>query len=324
LTSPPLTPTKFFASLITLLIGLTAANAVVIYLTRNSVPKKVLARSLATQSDRVIALGNSLVAAGFDEEAFDRGSQIAPSTGSVNLGLGASTPTEHLLILRSALRAGARPATIVYGFYDFQLTQPEVFRTSDLFGNHAMLYYTEPKFAEQFFRQSFHDHIEFALMRHVPMLVERGAIWAKIERLRRGLSEQGMPREVNNRFGRAQDFSLLEAPEVSQFASDCASTNNRELNSAVSELIREASDKGIKVAIVEMPMHPYHVETFYRLAAWKQYTTRLREILAAQNVAFIDASNWIAREQEFADHLHLSPIGASQFSEELGNRLREP
>jgi hypothetical protein len=129
---------------------------------------------------------------------------------------------------------------------------------------------------------------------------------------------------VNNRFGRAQDFSLLEAPEVSQFSGDCASTSNRELNSAVRELIREASDQGIKLVIVEMPMHPYHVETFYRLAAWKQYTSRLRDILAERNVSFIDASNWIASEQEFADHLHLSPSGATQFSEELGNRLREP
>jgi hypothetical protein len=324
LISQRLTSTKFLAALITLLIGLTVSNLVVIYLTRNSVPKKVRARSLASQSDQVIALGNSLIAAGFDEQAFDRGLNIAPSTGSVNLGLGASTPTEHLLILRSALRAGAHPATIVYGFYDFQLTQPEVFRTSDLFGNHAMLYYTEPKFAEQFFRQSLHDHIEFELMRHVPMLVERGAIWAKIERLRRGLSELGMDRKVTNRFGRAQDFSLLEAPGVAQFASDCVSATDRKLNSAVSELIREASYTGIKVVIVEMPMHPYHVETFYRLAAWQQYTSRLRDILAEQNVAFIDASNWISSEQEFADHLHLSPLGASQFSEKLGSRLREP
>ncbi len=307
-----------------LLIGLTASNLAVIYLTRNSIPKKVLARSVASRSDRVVALGNSLIAAGFDEEAFDRGFKLTPSVGSVNLGLGASTPTEHLLILRSALHAGARPATIVYGFYDFQLTQAEVFRTSDLFGNHAMLYYTEPTFAERFFQESLHDHIEFELMRHIPMLVERGAIWAKIERLRRGLSEQGMPREVNNRFGRAQDFSLLEAPEVSQFASDCASTTNSKLNPAVSELIREASYAGIEVVIVEMPMHPYHVETFYRLAAWQQYTNRLRDILAEQGVAFIDASNWIPSEQEFADHLHLSPIGANQFSEELGSRLREP
>jgi hypothetical protein len=322
--SQRLTSTRFLAALVTLLIGLAASNLVVIYLTRNSVPKRVLARAVASQSDRVIALGNSLIAAGFDAEAFDRGIKIDPSAGSVNLGLGASTPIEHLLILRSALRAGARPATIVYGFYDFQLTEPEVFRTSDLFGNHAMLYYTEPKFAERFFRQSLHDHIEFELMRHVPMLVERGAIWAKIERLRRGLSELGTDRRVTNRFGRVQDFSLLEAPDVAQFTSDCASATNGQLNSAVSELIREASDAGIKVVIVEMPMHPYHVETFYRLAAWQQYTSRLRDILAEQNVAFIDASNWIASGQEFADHLHLSPTGASQFSEKLGSRLREP
>lgn len=319
-----LTLSKFLASLATLLAGMAALNIAVVHLTRNSLPKQVLARSQASKAASVIAIGNSLVAAGFDEDAFDSGFEIARPAGSVNLGLGASTPTEHLLILRSALRNNAHPNTIVYGFYDLQLTEPEIFRTSDLFGNHAMLYYTEPAFGAQFFRLSLHDRVEFVLMRHIPMIVERGAIWAKVERFRRKLAELGTGKELNNRFGRVGDFSLLEAPEASRFSSDCASANAHSLNIAVREMIRESSDHGIKMVFVEMPMHPYHVRTFYYLPEWHEYTDALRMNLASQNVKFIDASRWIASEQDFADHLHLSPRGASEFSERLGNQLREP
>ena len=324
MSSNSLTLSKFLATIATLLACLAALNFAVVHLTRNSIPKQVLARAATSKDDSVIAIGNSLMAAGFDEDAFDRGFEIAKPAGSVNLGLGASTPTEHLLILRSALRNNARPNTIVYGFYDLQLTEPEIFRTSDLFGNHAMLYYTEPAFGVRFFRQSFHDRVEFVLMRHIPMIVERGAIWAKVERFRRKLAELGMGKERNNRFGRVGDFSLLEAPEASRFASDCASANTRSLNIAVNEMIRESSERGIRVVFVEMPMHPYHVRTFYDLPEWKEYTAGVRISLASQNVEFIDASSWIASEQDFADHLHLSPRGASEFSERLGNQLRAP
>jgi hypothetical protein len=320
---PTLTLGEFLATIAVLLVCLAAVNAAVVRLTRHSLPKQVLARAAASGSYRTLALGNSLIAAGFDAAAFDRGMGTAPTGGAVNLGLGATAPVEHLLLLRAALRGNVHAETVVYGFYDLQLTQPVRLRTSELFGNHAMLYYDEPKFGEKYFQQSPHDRVEFAVMRQFPMIVERGAIWAKVERFRRTLAEQGMGKQATNRFGNVGDFSLLEAPEIAQFSDDCILASRQELNSAVQEMIREATERGIKtVVVVEMPIHPYHVNTFYRLPAWKTYTGHLREQLGAQHVAFVDASEWIRAEGKFEDHLHLSPEGAAEFSERLGAQLQ--
>ncbi len=222
LTSPSLTASNFLLASAVLMTCLALSNVVVSYLTRNSLPRRVLARASTSGNSQVLALGNSLIAAGFDENSFDDGMKLPRLTGAVNLGLGASLPVEHLLILRAALRANAQPRILVYGFYDLQLTAPVNLSTDELFGNHAMLYYVEPKFGERYFHQSLHDRVEFAIMRRIPMAAERGAIWAKIERFRRKLAEQGLGKEATNRFGNVTDFSLLEAPEIARFSSDCA------------------------------------------------------------------------------------------------------
>jgi hypothetical protein len=321
LQSTKVTLLSFLGSIATLLACLAALNVVVIRMTRNSVPKQVLARS-ATAADRhIVALGNSLVAAGFDEIAFDTGMQQAPRTGALNLGLGSSTPVEHLLLLRAALRTMTDPKIIVYGFYDLQLTEPVILSMNELFGNHAMLYFVEPEFAEKFFHQSLHDRVAFELVRYIPMIVERGAIWAKVERFRRVLAEQGLSKQATNRFGNVRDFSLLEEQQVA-FLNDCARSSSEALNDPIDEIIREVSSRGIKTVVVEMPMHPFHVDAYYRSAEWILYREHLRRLLAARKVRFVDASDWITSEQEFADHLHLSPEGAAEFSERLGMQLR--
>ena len=67
-----------------------------------------------------LALGNSLMAAGFDSSAFDQylGS---PNAVAFNAGLGSSYPVEHLILLRRALRDHSTINTVIYGFFDLQL-----------------------------------------------------------------------------------------------------------------------------------------------------------------------------------------------------------
>jgi hypothetical protein len=48
-----------------------AINLAIVYLTRNSIPRRLMRHVRESQSAIVLALGNSLVAAGFDESAFD-------------------------------------------------------------------------------------------------------------------------------------------------------------------------------------------------------------------------------------------------------------
>jgi hypothetical protein len=274
-----------------------------------------------SRSASVIALGNSLVASGFDEVAFDSGAGLSAPRGAANLGLGASSPVEQLLLLRYALSHGVHPNLVVYGFYDFQLTTPDRFTTSDLIGNHAMLYYVEPLYARRFYSLSLHDSFQFRAMHAIPMFAERGAVWAKVEILRRAIAQQGMPAERTNHMGRAADFSLLESDNAEDFRLQCEASTNLPLTSSVRELLRQAHDLGLTIAVVEMPMPDRHRRLFYDTPWWSQYVTHIRNLLAPFNVIYVDAGDWIQDDALFDDPLHLSARGAAQLSQRLGRLL---
>jgi len=316
-----LTKRQFALGIAVLAAGFLAMNLLVAFLTRNSVPRRVMRHARENQSASVIALGNSLVAAGFDENAFNAGAALHPPRGSANLGLGASSTVEQLLLFRYSFEHGLHPRLLVYGFYDFQITMPNQFTTADLMGNHAMLYYVEPYYARRFYTLSLHDSLQFRVMQPLPMLADRGAIWAKVEILRRAVAQQGMPAERTNEFGRASDFSLLESANAEEFRRQCEVSMNAPLSSAVAALLRQARQAGVSVVVVEMPMRAAHRHLFYDTAWWQQYTAHLRDLLAPYNVMFIDANDWITDEALFNDPLHLNPAGAAQFSERLGSQL---
>jgi hypothetical protein len=316
-----LTKSQLILTSVVLLAVLVVMNLAMVYLTRNSVPRRVMRHARESQSAGVLALGNSLVAAGFDESAFDIGARLSPPRGAANLGLGASTPVEQILLFRYALSHGMRPRILIYGFYDFQLTVPIQLTTSELIGNHAMLYYVEPFYARRFYSLSLHDSFQFRAMHAIPMLADRGAIWAKVEILRRAFAQLGMPAERTNRFGRASDFSLLESDNSEDFRRQCEASLDLQIAPPVNELLRQAHDAGITIAVVEMPMRGAHRNLFYDTACWPQYVAHVRDLLAPYNVIWVDASTWIQDDSRFADPLHLSALGAAQFSNRLGSLL---
>jgi hypothetical protein len=92
------------------------------------------------------------------------------------------------------------------------------------------------------------------------------------------------------------------------------------LNAPVAELIREARALGARVIIVEMPMSPDHRRSFYRLAAWNRYRHLLEQLVEASGAECVSACDWIQQSTEFADNLHLSPAGATDFSRRLALR----
>jgi hypothetical protein len=306
---------------VVLLAGLLALNLAVESLTRNSMPRRAMRTARESQSAGVIALGNSLVASGFDAAAFDSAVGFPAPRGSVNLGLGATFPVEHLLLLRYALAHGMRPHLLVYGFYDFQLTAADRIAISELIGNRSMLYYLEPSYARRFYTLSLPDSIEFSSLHSFPMFADRGAIWAKIEILRRAMAQQGMPPQRSSKFGRAADFSLLESDNADVFRRQCEAFRNSPLSPAVTELFRQAGDAGISIVVVEMPMRQAHRRLFYDTPWWNQYVAHIRDLLPPFNLTFVDASRWIENDSLFADPLHLSDEGAAQFSRLLGKAL---
>lgn len=316
-----LTKRQLALSAVILAAGFLAINVAVAFLTRNSVPRRVMRHARESRPASVIALGNSLVAAGFDESAFDAGATLARPRGSANLGLGASAPVEQLLLLRYALSHGIRPRLVIYGFYDFQLTEPSRFAIGDLLGNHAMLYYVEPRYARRFYSLSTHDSFEFRSMHGFPMFADRGAIWVKVEKFRRAMAQQGMPPQRSNQFGRASDFSLLESDNAEDFRRQCQASLALPLSPAVDELLRQARDAGIAITVVEMPMRATHRHLFYDTTWWAQYADHLRALLTPYSPTFVDASDWIEDDSLFADPLHLSEQGAAEFSRRLGSLL---
>jgi hypothetical protein len=316
-----LTKRQLIFSTAVLMAGLAVMNLVIVFLTRNSRPRQVMRHARESQPASVVALGNSLVAAGFDESAFDSGAGLSAPRGSADLGLGATTPVEHLLLLRYALSNGIRPRLVLYGFYDFQLTTPVQFTISELFGNHAMLYYVEPLYARRFYSLPLHDAFQFRAMHAFPMFADRGAIWAKVEILRRAIAQQGMPAEISNSMGRAADFSLLEATDANDFHLQCEAAVNLPLIPPVGEILRQAHDLGLSITVVEMPMREQHRRLFYGMPCWSQYTTHIRNLLAPYGAIYVDASGWIQDESLFDDPLHLSERGAAQFSQRLGSVL---
>jgi hypothetical protein len=291
--------------------------------TRNTVPRQVMRHATQAPQAKVLALGNSLVAGGFKEEAFDKGMGLPSGEGALNIALGASQTPQQLLLLRWALQHVTRPRVLVYGFFDMQLTDPVTVKTGDLVGNTAMLYYVEPEWGHAFYKQSLHDRIEFELMRRFPMTEERGSLWAKVERLRRKIAQEGMPAQEVNAFGRVADFSQLEASSVAQFQENARTSMNRPLAPAVSEIVREASAAGAEVIFVEMPISPDHYRTFYETQEWRDYRAHLMDLARTRDVEYVNASDWFRDPALFADRLHLTDQGGTQFSERLGRDLRD-
>src|SRR5260370_36974751 len=136
----PITRGQFWGTVLVCAAVLACANAVGGSLKRRSVSRRILSDAKsAGSSTQTIGLGNSLVRSGFNSDEFAAAHQSAGVQNVVlNMAMGASTPAEHLLLLRAALRADDRAQLLLYGFYDFQLTDPVSFTFSDMIGNHDL------------------------------------------------------------------------------------------------------------------------------------------------------------------------------------------
>jgi hypothetical protein len=271
----------------------------------------------------VLGLGNSLMATGFDPKMVEQTFQSAHRPLlAVNGALGATDPIEHLLLLRLVLRKHT-VRQLVYGFFDQQLSNDPELANGDLIGNHAMLYYQEPEVVLQYARFNWVDLIAFQTFRCCALFRERGTIWTKVEKLRRAMGSVGMPHQASNRFGRPEDFDLLEFVSPAAFTERCNQViqSGQILSPPIQELFKEAAARGVRIAVVEMPMHPWHVKTFYDLPAWKELRRVNQQAVESLGASYIDASHWIPSEDQFQDHVHLGPTGAAQFSRLLADRL---
>lgn len=313
----------FFPALAGILVLFGALDWEVARQAANTVPRWTMGRVRQATGAQVLAMGNSLIGVGFKEPSFDGGMGLDKQSGSISVAMGGSSAIEQLLMLRYALRQGMRPRVVLFGFFDFTLTHPLEYTTSDLIGNRAMLYYIEPEYARGFYRLSLHDGAEFEIMRHFELFVDRGTVWERVELWRRALAQQGMPPEKTNEMGRAVDFAMLEYPSQAEFVAECGRASRNPLIPSVREIALQAEAAGAKVYFVEMPMPPEHVRLFYEQPQWSGgYRAHLQQMLGELGAKYIDASHWMPDENSFEDPLHLSYAGAQEFSKRLGAYLR--
>lgn len=315
--------TLFIALSIAALI-VTAANLATGRAASNSVPRQAM-RNINTAGPviNVLGVGSSLVAAGFDEAAVRQTYQRAGRVVvAINGGLGATGSIEHLDLTRLALRHHT-VQDLVYGFADQLMSTEAPLKNSDLIGNRAMLYYDEPQLTLRYARFDLLDRMEFQTYRCCALLRERGAIWAKVEKLRRAMQEVGMPRQETNQFGRRADFDLLESANLEEFTRKCQDLmrSGDFLSPVIQELLKEARSSGTRITVVEMPMAPFHVKRFYDQPIWEAFRIQNRRAVERAGASYLDASHWIPADADFQDHVHLSRSGAAKFSRLLAEQL---
>lgn len=309
-------PIRLLAQMALWMACLAAFNVAVQKLSRTSIPRQV-ARSIDTSGPVTdLFVGNSLVAAAIDAEAF---AKAHPGRHALNIGLGSSYPAEHNILLRRSLKL--HPGRVYYGFFDRQLIDPAKGGWGDLVGNRAMAYYMNLELAIRFYAAD--DPLGAGMMRviaRIPMIVERYAIWVRIEKLRRRLGEIGLEKQATNRFGRADDFGLLEATDASHFLNNIqrAVDTHAEFVPAITDMIQVLREQEIPLILVEMPMHSGHRKRFYDHAQWKHARQYFADKVRRAGCVYIDASDWI-RDDQFADKLHLNPEGAAEFSRRIGS-----
>src|SRR5215469_9967277 len=318
---------RLFIPLAMVLVILVAYNVLIYFAAKKTQRQHLLsAIDHLPPSTECLFLGNSLIEAGGDTAAFQSAwAQADASPLTVNLGLGATTPVEHYLILKQALSQPVHIKYVIYGFFDDQLNASTSGNWEDLIGNRAFSYYF-PREAAAFYEP--HSRLEtcqMELIEHVPMLAERSSLWDKVELLRRQLDQIGMPKQKVNRFGRVGDFNALEAKDVPSFVERCDAIvrARKSFSAPIRAMINLAHEHGAKFYFVEMPMSPRHRETFYALPVWSETRVYLQSLAKQQHAAYIVASDWVQDGTNFEDTVHLNEQGARAFSERLATVMSQ-
>jgi hypothetical protein len=258
------------------------------------------------------------VAAAVNSVAFR---EADPTRTALNAGLGFSYSPEHAVLARHAIaKRKLKPRRIYYGFFDGQLFSGYHGGWSDLVGNRAMAYYADPALSIKLYtnEDDFIARWQMRLIGKIPLLVDRYALWAKVELLRRRLSGVGFPKADTNMFGRADDFRQLEAQDETRFHHTCEQIveTRQPLDAAVQLILDDAKRSGAIAIFVEMPMPTSHRSRFYNDRAWANLRDHTRRLLESQGAELVVASDWLP-DDAFADALHLNKKGAVAFSRRI-------
>jgi hypothetical protein len=260
-----------------------------------------------------------------DENAFVQAAQRARFR-PLNAALAATQSPEQQLLFEYAVRSHSGIRTLVVGILDSQLTGEDHSRVVDLIGNRMVG--VDPRFPVPEVQGAYGfttlDCAELEALRSFPMAANRANAWKQVELLRRSMESMGMPQTAASSMGRAADFAA--EIEFAQFDTLNAQAQSfvkhpDRFNTSYESIFRQARRCGMKVVIVLMPISPAHRALFYDRPLWRQYFAALVDLAHRRGFCFIDASQWMLLQQDFSDHLHMTPQTAHNFSVRLGFAL---
>jgi hypothetical protein len=292
-------------------------------------PYHLKLESIRTSVDpNLLFVGNSLLdhhvdATALTASAAEGGVEFHP----LNSALGASEPPEQRLLFQYAVEEHRGISTLVVGFYDFQLTEPDHTQVDDLKGNRMVGIDRRFPFKEVVAAYNFNSagQAQLALDRALPMAANRASAWKEVELMRRSMAAIGMPAVATNSMGRVEDFAALEAGSAQLFDSKAQKflANPLKFNSSFEAIFSEAHDRGMHVVLVAMPMSPAHWDAYYARPLWAQYLGAVDKLAATRGIRVIDASRWFTAQSDFVDHLHMTQEAAHTFSARLGRELTQ-
>jgi len=318
-------PSSFLFQLAILIAGFALINMGVRFAARRAPAHKLVSAidnqryTISTTPVTDISLGNSLVEVGLLPKVFN---QVRNERNVFQLALGGTKPIENYATLRyyfdNLPPKTPLPRTLIYGFYDRQLTDASLRDWDDVSGNFAIVYYTNIENTLPFYASKDNWRTwRYRLSAPFPVITDRGQVWSAVEKMRRQVSRIGLTKEATNAFGRIEDMGALE-PDVPQFERACLreARAGAPLSPAMDAIMQLCAQYKMRVVFVKMPMSSFHRRTYYSTAIWHQYETQLRATAKSYGAAYIDASDWID-DTKFSDHVHLLKPGAVPFTRRL-------
>ena len=278
--------------------GLMILNVGITIIERNN-PTRILAARLQKASNNdYLFLGNSLIAEGIDTVVCSK-----QRLTCMNAGIGATQSSEHAAIAQEAIASGVR-GKLIYGFMDLTLSEsPE----PGWKGNRSIAFHLKNVNIPESYGLNGVSRYDFILRQNVPLLTYQDSLWAKVER-----------QSATNTLGRASDYSALVDGSSERFAARVRNAMAKTwlLCPEVMRLLNAAAKDGREVVFVVMPMPAKHRNAYYRTPDWQAYLDRLATELDALGARLVNMDE-MALDSDFADEVHLSPAGATAFTEFL-------
>ena len=278
--------------------GLMILNVGITIIERNN-PTRILAARLQKASNNdYLFLGNSLIAEGIDTVVCSK-----QRLTCMNAGIGATQSSEHAAIAQEAIASGVR-GKLIYGFMDLTLSEsPE----PGWKGNRSIAFHLKNVNIPESYGLNGVSRYDFILRQNVPLLTYQDSLWAKVER-----------QSATNTLGRASDYSDLVDGSSERFAARVrqAMAKTWLLCPEVMRLLNAAAKDGREVVFVVMPMPAKHRNAYYRTPDWQAYLDRLATELDALGARLVNMDE-MALDSDFADEVHLSPAGATAYTEFL-------